>query len=303
MKPIVRMMLFAAALLGGGAAQAQLTIEITKGVEGALPIAVVPFATAAPTPENVAEVVAADLGRSGRLAPLSPQEFLDRPYDFSQVNFANWRALQVDYLVLGQVQPQGAGFTVQFQLVDVFQSNRLLSYTFDVQPQALRKVAHQISDLVYERLTGEKGIFSTRIAYISAARQTGAPPSPGQAGGGVTTTYTLAVADYDGYNPQVVLRSTAPIMSPAWSPDGSLLAYVTFEKRKAQIVAQNLYSGERFTVADHPGINGAPAWSPDGRRMAFTLSRDGNPEIYLYDLASRNLTRLTTNSAIDTEPS
>lgn len=273
-------------------AEQDLTIDITKGVEGAVPIAIVPFGAQGPVPEDTAAIIAADLRRSGRFELLAPQAYADRPTDFSQIDFPNWRSLQVDHVVVGQVRPSATGrFAVQFQLADVLQANQMLGLSFDVGADELRRLAHHISDLIYEKLTGERGAFNTRIAYITTNQQAGG-----------TALYNLVVADADGYNPQVILRSSQPLMSPAWSPDGNRLAYVSFEDRRAQIIVQDVYSGARQTATAFPGINGAPAWSPDGQRLALTLSKDGNPEIYIYTLAGGSLTRLTNNSAIDTEP-
>lgn len=277
-------------VLGLGTARAELVIEITKGVEGAIPIAIVPFGTQTALPEDIPAIVSADLARSGRFDPLRSQSYLDRPTTYTEINFANWRALTVDYIVVGQVEPAVGGYRVQFELAEVFQGNQLLGLSFEVGEGDLRRAAHRISDLVYEKITGERGAFSTRIAYVLAERQLGGE------------SYSLIVADADGHDPQVVLRSSQPVMSPAWSPDGSRLAYVSFEGRKAQIVVQDLYSGNRQIVTDYPGINGAPAWSPDGRYLALTLSKDGNPEVYLYSLDRRSLARLTNTQAIDTEP-
>ena len=291
MKAIVRLTLLTLLLLLClSTAHAQLTIEITQGVEGALPIAIVPFAGQTTASEDIAAIVSGDLGRSGRFKPLEPNAYQDRPDDFSQINFDNWKALQMDYVVVGQIRPNARGYSVQFQLVDVFQGAQLLGLAYDIRETDLRRLAHQISDAIYEKLTGEKGAFNTRIAYITANQQAG------------NSTYTLAVADADGYGERIVLRSPAPLMSPSWSPDGSRLAYVSFEDRRSQIVIQDLYSGTRQTVASYPGINGAPAWSPDGRRLAFTLSKDGNPEIYILTLGGGGLNRLTDNTGIDTEP-
>lgn len=270
-------------------AHAQLTIEITKGLEGALPIAIVPFGSAirfAPD-EDIAAIIAADLRRSGRFDPFSPQSFQTRPETFDQIDFADWRGIKIDHVVVGNIRPAGGGrFTVRFDLADVFQGSRQLGLSFTVQGNELRRLAHHISDLIYEKLTGERGAFSTRIAYITAERG----------------NYGLSVADADGFNPQVILRSSQPLMSPDWSPDGRQLVYVTFENRRAEIVMQNVYTGARQTLSSAPGINGAPTWSPDGRRLALTLSKDGNPEIYIYQLGSGSLRRMTNSSAIDTEP-
>jgi TolB protein len=243
-----------------------LTIDITKGIEGSgIPIAIASFGGGAP--EDIAGIVAADLQRTGKIAP--------QP--------AGSRA---DYSVTGRAQPGGSrGYIVQFQLAGA-QSAPLLNLSFDVPPNQLRPVAHRISDLIYEKLTGEKGLAGTRIAYVAS-------------GGG---SWYLVVADADGQNPRVILRSSQPIMSPAWSPDSGKLAYVSFEGRRPQIIVQDVYSGARRVVSAAPGINGAPSWAPNGQRLAFTLSKDGNPEIYALDLATQSPVRLTNNSAIDTEP-
>ncbi|HXG28377.1 MAG TPA: Tol-Pal system beta propeller repeat protein TolB [Nevskiales bacterium] len=282
-KLLQRLVLFGS-LTWLGAANAQLNIQITKGAEGALPIAIVPFAGTAP--QDIAGIVAADLQRSGRFRVPSPQSYGDRPSELAELNTATFRALPVDYVTVGRVTPSGAGYSVQFQLADAFQGQQQLGFTFNVAPQELRRVAHKIADLIYEKLTGEPGAFDTRIAYITVA-------------GG---TYSLVVADADGFNPHVVLRSTEPLMSPAWSPDGNRLAYVSFEGKRAQIVVQDVFSGARQVISSTPGINGAPSWSPDGSRLAFTLSKDGNPEIYVASAGGGGVTRLTDNPAIDTEP-
>jgi TolB protein len=253
-------------LFGGQLARAELTIDITKGIEGSgIPIAIAPFGGGAP--ENIAGIVASDLQRTGKFAPQSPDS-------------------RADYSVTGQATPGGSrGYVVQFQLAGA-QGGQLLNLSFDVPANQLRPVAHRISDLIYEKLTGEKGLAGTRIAYVVG-------------GGGL---WFLVVADADGQNPQVILRSSQPIMSPAWSPDGSRLAYVSFEGSRPQIVVQEVNSGSRLVVSAAPGINGAPSWSPNGQRLAFTLSKDGNPEIYALDLASQSPVRLTSGGAIDTEP-
>lgn len=276
-----------------GTATAALTINITEGVEGALPIAIVPFGSqgAAP-PEDIAEIVASDLRRSGRFAPLPERDLLARPHTAAEINFGDWRVLGTDNLVVGNVFPIGPGqYEVRFELFDVFKGNQLTGYRFTSGAGELRTVAHQISDIIYETLTGQPGAFNTRIAYVTASQvRRGAQ------------TYSLQVADSDGFNSQTILTSKQPILSPAWSADGARLAYLSFENRRQQIYVQDVSTGRRDLVASYPGLNGAPAWSPDGRRLAMTLSKDGNPEIYVLSLGSKALTRLTTNAAIDTEP-
>jgi len=277
-----------------GTARAALTIEITRGMEGALPIAVVPFGWSGPgvgAPENISAIISADLARSGRFTPLPDRDLVAHPTDGAQVQFQNWRMVNVDNLVIGQVRETGAGmYAVQYQLFDVFRNKQLAGFSFPASRKDLRRVAHHISDLIYEQLTGERGAFNTRIAYITST------------GSIKNKTHTLLVADSDGYNPQTILKSDQPLMSPSWSADAKHVAYVSFENKAAQIYEQNVASGARRKVAAFEGINGAPAWSPDNRHLALTLSRDGNAEIYVLDLQTSALKRLTENAAIDTEP-
>jgi len=285
--------LLVALSLAGGAAHAALTIEITQGVEGAIPIAVVPFgwSGAGPAPENVAAIISADLNRSGRFEALPDRDLVANPTQGTQVQFHNWRMVNVDNLVIGQITETAAGqYRLQFELFDVFRGSQLLAMTIPASRADLRRAAHHISDLVYEKLTGERGAFNTRIAYITTS------------GHGTNKTYTLLVADSDGNDPQTILTSAQPLMSPAWSPDGEQVAYVSFEKKTAEIYIQQVTSGARRKLAAFKGINGAPSWSPDGRRLALTLSRDGNPEIYTLEIAGGALKRITNSAAIDTEP-
>lgn len=272
--------------------QAALTIEITQGMEGAVPIAVVPFASAGqPVPENVAQIIAADLARSGRFAPTAEQDLIARPSEVAAVRFQDWRTLGVDNLVIGKVDALGGGqYRVQFRVFDVFRGRQLTGYSLPASADNLRHVAHRIADIIYEKLTGEPGAFATRIAYVISESRNG------------QKQYQLQLADSDGYNPSTLLTSPQPLMSPSWSPDGRKLAYVSFEKGRASIFVQDIGTGQRSELAAFAGINGAPSWSPDGRSMALTLSRDGNPEIYRLQLSDKKLTRLTKSAGIDTEP-
>jgi TolB protein len=285
-----------AAAFAGYAAQASaiLTIEITQGVDGGLPVAIVPFGGAAKErpPQDVAAVIEADLARSGRFTPLDKKIFVSRPTDDKQVVFKDWRIVKAEALVIGSVQPVAQGrWQVEFRLYDVYKEKQLAGYSYVVGGDRLRAVAHQISDIIYEKLTGEPGVFGTRIAYVTRERDT------------KRFNYKLQIADSDGYNPVTVLNSVEPLLSPAWSPDGTRLAYVSFEQRRPILYMQNVVLGARARIADFNGINSAPAWSPDGSKLALTLSRDGNPEIYVMQLSDNTLTRLTNNPAIDTEPS
>lgn len=283
-----------ALILACSGAYAQLVIEITRGQENAVPIAVVPFGweTTGATPFDVAEIVAADLRSSGRFEPLDRKDMIDRPSSGDQIRFQDWRYLKTDFIVVGKLTPDGADrYAAQVELFNVLTGQRLTGQRLTSATSGLRAMAHRISDIIFEQLTGIRGAFSTRIAFISA---TGTPP---------TQRYQLVVADADGANQQVVANSTEPLMSPAWSPDGQSLAYVSFESRSAAIYVQTLNTGERRRVSARAGINGAPAWSPDGRTLALTLSRkDGDVDVYTLNLASQLLTRMTFDPGIDTEP-
>ncbi len=274
-------------------AQAELSIEITKGVESAIPIAIVPFAWEKNQPQGVdiADVIQADLSRSGYFKSLPERDMLTRPSSAEQIRFRNWQALGQDFLLIGQVKVIGKQYQVQFQLFDVYKGEQLMGYRLDVGENELRSSAHHISDLVFTKLTGRTAVFNSRIAYVTSHAL-----SSGK------KRYQLKIADADGFRPQTIAESTEPLMSPAWSPDGKQLAYVSFQRRRAAIYLQTLATGKRQKLTGFKGINGAPAFSPDGTKLALTLSRDGSPDIYVLDLKTRALQRLTKNYAIDTEP-
>jgi TolB protein len=281
----------AALWLCAATAEAQLRLDITQGVRDAVPIAVVPFGGQAEgAPTDVAAVVANDLLLSGRFKPLERRDMVTRPTTGAAIRFEDWRLLRADFIVVGRVEPDATGLAVTFELYNVQTGQPLLSQRLATTERGLRATAHRISDLVFERLTGIPGAFSTRIAYVTVE---GRPPKQ---------RYRLVVADADGYGPRTVTESSEPLMSPAWSPDGQSLAYVSFEGKASAVYVQRLATGERRRVSARLGINGAPAWSPDGRKLAVTLSRDANLDIYVLDLATQGLTRLTTDGSIDTEP-
>lgn len=273
------------------AAQEQgLEIDIVGGNASALPIVVVPFQGSAGE-TDVAAVIRADLARSGQFRGLPEQDIVERPSRGSEINYPTWRLLKQDYIVVGRVLPAGDGsFRVEYELFDVAKQERMLGFALTARSNAMRDVAHQVADAVYEKILGVRGAFWTRIAYVTAS------------GTGKGSRYALMIADSDGFNPQVVVRSAEPLLSPSWSPDGGRLAYVSFERGNSSIYIQNIANGSRELVASFRGINGAPSFSPDGGRMALTLSRTGNPEIYVMNLGSKALTRLTNQFGIDTEP-
>ena len=287
--------LLAALLPLAAAAQEQgLELDIVGGNAAALPIAVVPmpYQGSGSAPEtDVAAVVAADLNRSGQFRSLPESDLVERPTRGSEVNYPTWRALNQDYLVVGRVVDAGGGsYRVEYELFDVATQQRLLGFALTARSSAMRDVAHQVADAIYEKILGVPGAFFTRIAYVTAT------------GTGRSAQYALMVADSDGYDPQTVVSSPEPLLSPSWSPDGGKLAYVSFEGGNSSIYIQDISTGSRQQVSRFRGINSSPAFSPDGGRLALTLSRSGNPEIYVMNLGSKALTQVTNHFSIDTEP-
>lgn len=280
-------------LLSSTGAQAALTIEITSGVDGALPIAVVPFDTSKLTnqlPVDIASIVTSDLNRSGVLKVLDSQSLPSQPHYSNQVRYTQWKAAGQEYLVVGRIFEKSSGqYDIQFQLLDVLKQKQLIGYSLPAKKRNLRASAHEISDLIYEKITGTKGAFNTRIAYIRAQRDK-------------ARKYILQVADTDGFNAQTVLESDKPLMSPSWSPDGQSLAYVSFENSRSEIFIQHLATARRIKISGFKGVNGAPDWSPDGKSLALVLSKDGSSDIYIMNTATKRLTRLTRHRGIDTEP-
>ena len=290
-----RLLLLCVAGLSGQAAFAQgLDIDIVNGTATALPIAVVPFgfeSAGLPPEANPGEVVRADLARSGQFRTLPQASIVEFPTRESEVKFATWRMLRQDYLVVGRTSDAGGGqLRVEFELFDVARQQRLAEGAISGDRNGLRDVAHQVADIVYEKILGVRGAFWTRIAYITAS---GTPPN---------MQYALMIADSDGYNPQVVVRSREALLSPKWSPDGRRIAYVSFESGNSAIYVQDLGTGSRQVVSASRGINSAPAFSPDGGRLVVSLSKGGNPDLYMLDLSTRATTQLTRHFAIDTEP-
>lgn len=260
-----------------------LDLELTQGISSAIPIGVANFGGASES-QGLTDVIKSDLERSGQFrlirasSPTAPWQV--------------WKQYGAESVVNGQVESLGSGrYNVSFTLDDaVNQGSPLIKRSFQVPANQLRALAHHISDLVYEKLTGERGIFSTRIAYVLVQRNANG------------ARYSLEVADADGYNPQSLLVSSEPIMSPAWSPDGRQIAYVSFEKRKSQIYTVSVETGQRRLITDFTGINGAPTWSADGQNLVVVLSKSGSAKLYNINLNNGNLKQLTFGSAIDTEP-
>ena len=275
--------------------RADLVVEVTRGQDDAIPIAIVPFtaAEAAADSFDVAQVVSDDLARSGRFKSMDRKDMIEQPHTGAKISFDDWRRLGNDYILVGQVQPQGPDrYNISFELYNVLNRQRLLGYQISANRAGLRLASHQVADMVFDKILGIRGAFATRIAYISVL---GSVPNQ---------TYRLIVADADGENPRVVMQSNEPLMSPAWSPDGQSLAYVSFEDRAALGVRAE--SEDRRAAVGYrrkAGVNQAPAWSPDGKKLALTLStRDGNLDIYVLDLTTQALTRITDDPGIDTEP-
>lgn len=290
-----RLLLVAAVMATAIPVHAQLKIEITSGVTDPVPIAVVAFARAAPEDGglDVAQVVQHDLAGSGRFRTLSGQRLPSvTPTRADDVVASDWKNAGADYVVVGRVISIDNGqLAVDFDLVNSLTGQRVVSQRFVGIPSALRNAAHKVSDLIYEKILGIRGAFATRIAYVSVD---GEPP---------TQSYQLVVADADGENQRLILQSRFPLMSPVWSPDGQWLAYVSFENKRSAVFVQLVRTGERRQVSARAGINGAPAWSPDGKKLALTLGgSSGNPDIFVLDLATQNLMRITDDPAVDTEP-
>ena len=278
------------------AVKAELVVEVTQGVSEPTPVAVVPFkvmGSQIPS-DDIAQVIDDDLSNSGLFETLPRGSMLSLPSGEAEVFFRDWRMVKTDFLVTGTISASEDGrANLRFQLWDILKESKLIDEGVDfILDRQERDLAHYVSDMVYEKLTGVRGAFRTRIAYVTA-----------EALGGQEYRYRIEVADWDGKRAQALLTSDEPIMSPSWSSDGKKLAYVSFQDRKPAIYIQEITSDKQFRVQPFDGINGAPAWSPDDQQLALVLSRDGNPEIYVLDLNTADLQRVTNHYGIDTEPS
>ncbi len=272
-------------------ASAELTIEITQGVDNPTRISIAPITRDGKSlPEDVSKIVSADLQRSGLFRPIPRRDMLSFPATTKEVYYRDWRILGAEYLVVGKTTHRGGIYEITFSLLEVHSAKVVFTKVVKGSNTQLRDLAHYISDEVYLAVTGIPGAFSTRVAYVTAA------PFNGK------MRFRLMVSDVDGARERLMLESKEPIMSPAWSPDAKQLAYVSFETGRPAIFRQDLATAKREQLTNFRGLNGAPSWSPDGRQLALVLSKDGNPEIYTFDLQSRRFTRRTKHFAIDTEP-
>ena len=273
---------------------AELTIRITQGVGKQTPVAIVPFGVGSglsKISENITEIITNDLLRSGRFSVTPVENMLQQPSTGAEIDFDDWSILGVEAVVIGKItEGRNNSYNIQFQLFDIYKREQIVGYRMPANEKTLRRSAHRIADMVFEELTGIRGVFDTKVAYVRSNASN------------EKRNYTLVISDSDGENEQIVLESKDPIMSPAWSPDSRMLSYVSFEGNMSTIYVQNLRTGNRRKISELPGINGSPAFSPDGRKLVLTLGgSDGNLDIHVLDIATRNLKRLTYNRSIDTE--
>lgn len=271
-------------LVVSSAAYAQLRVEISGVGATQIPVAIAAFADETVAPQQVSAIIKADLARSGYFKIIETGSAIS---ETAQVNLGDWRSRGATALVVGSVQRLADGrFDVRYKLLDTLKSSQLSALAMAAQPQFTRVAAHKIADDIFEKLLGIRGTFATRIAYVTKAG----------------SEYRLEVADSDGESTSIALRSHEPIISPAWSPDGTKVAYVSFENKKPVVYVQDLVTRQRTVVANYKGSNSAPSWSPDGSKLAIALSRDGNTQVYLTNADGTGLRRLTNGTGIDTEP-
>lgn len=289
-----KILLLAFLLLAGNYANAVVTIEIDQGVKRGIPIAIVPFGISEDIDQGLEldEVIRSDLSRTGRFDVKDIGEFLQTPTKFEDVVFADWQLINVDYLVIGSVERVDiSNFRIETRLFNVFNEKQIFGSQFIATTTSDRQVMHRIANEVYERVTGNKSSFHTRIAYTVAS-----------AASADQTEHKLVVADYDGHNETVILKTDDPILSPSWSPDSERITYSILNRNQSKIWVQEISSGSRQVVAEFEGQNRSPSWSPDGTRLAFTISREGNSDIFVLTLSTGEIIQLTKDRQIDTEP-
>ena len=272
-------------------AYANLELELTQGVSGTVPVKLLAFkGESASHAAEIQQVIKTDLSHSGRFNVVAKKAPKTNAED--SIHFDYWRQQHVDNLVQAEIVSRGNQLQVHLNLYDSYKDPHLIANTtLSAEGDAWRDLAHRLSDWIYEKLTGEQGIFSTRLCYVVVVRK---PET--------LALYRLEVADADGARPRILLESQQPIMSPAWSPDGHTIAYVSFESGHSQIYSVNVFTGARRLLTDFTGVNGAPSWSPDGKQLAMVLSHEQHPNIYIYNLVTQRLKQVTTSLAIDTEP-
>lgn len=271
--------------------KAELTIEITQGIATAIPIAIVPmqWVGAKQLDDRVDEIVQSDLKRSGHFSLIEANDMLSHPVSEDELYFRDWRLLKQEFVMIGKVSLVGVDqYQVRYQLFDVFNEKEILTQTLTGSATQMRDISHRISDAVYEQLTGIRGAFTSKIAYVTTNPQ--------------RTQFNLAIADSDGAREKIVLSSKYSIFSPSWSHDGKKIAYVELEDGGSKVYIQELATGKKQLISNFKGINSAPSFSPDGTKLALVLSKDGNPEIYVVEIATRKWLRVTNHSSIDTEP-
>ncbi len=290
---IFKRIILVAMLVVGAPLFAADPLVVTSGTDRATPIAVVPFGWQGGTvlPEDIAQIVGNDLRNSGMFEPINRQNMISLPTRGEEVIYRDWKALGAQYLLVGRIVPSAGRLQIEYQLFNVTTEQQVMSGNVAGGTDQLRDMAHHIADQAFEKLTGVRGAFQTKLLYVTAERF-----SP------QNVRYTLQRSDYDGARAVTLLQSREPILSPSFAPDGRRIAYVSFEQKRPRIFIQYIDTGRREQLTNFEGLNGAPAWSPDGNRLAFVLSKDGNPEIYVMDLASRQMRRVTNHMAIDTEP-
>jgi len=279
--------------VAGMAVAEEKNILVTSGSDRATPIAVVPFGLQGGSvlPEDMADIIGNDLRNSGYYAPIPRQNMISQPTQASEVIFRDWKALGAQYVMVGSIVPSGGRLQISYALFNVATEQQVLTGSVGGGVDQLRDMAHYIADQSFEKLTGIKGAFSTRMLYVTAERFSTN-----------NTRYTLQRSDYDGARAVTLLQSREPILSPRFAPDGKRIAYVSFEQKRPRIFVQHIDTGRREQITNFEGLNGAPAWSPDGNRLAFVLSKDGNPDIYVMNMGSRQINRVTAGPGINTEP-